>query len=424
MINIKNKKSVRHLMRLYRYYIRNRVPIRKRVYRRMSEQIKERGHCRILFIASSLSMWRYQELVKLLLDDNRFTVMVAVIPFKAFMADDRRRDIETLKDYFMQTGIPFETVTDFKSLKEQFAPDIIAYQQPYDRNYDDPNADWMHNVDRMLMYVPYSVLMTEFDYGYNLPFHNVVWRNYVTSDIHQEISRRIADNRGENTVVVGEPRADQLLRPAQSDPWKKVADGKERKRLIWASHFSVTPHDMFGRPDFNWSYKVMREIAEEFADRLQIAFKPHPRLKSELYKHSDWGKERTDEFYAFWENSPNTQLETGDYLDLFKTSDAMIHNCGSFTVEYVYLQKPVAYITRDLPGIKADMNAFGAACQDVHYTTSTDDEIRRFITDVVLNGHDPMASKREEIFETALRTPNGTTVAHNIYNDLVKSLFE
>ena len=301
---------------------------------------------------------------------------------------------------------------------------MIVYPQPYNWSYDDDWANWMRNIDCLLVHTPYSVPLTEFEWYINIPLHNVAWKFYVASDIHQDVSRRIADNRGENTVVVGESKSDQLMAPAQSDPWKAVADGKERKKLIWAPHFSVISYDMFDRPDFNWSYKVMREIAEQYADRLQIAFKPHPRLKSELYKHPDWGKERTDEFYSFWENSPTTQLETGDYIDLFKTSDDMIHNCGSFTVEYVYLRKPVAYITRDLSGIKADMNAFGRSCQDAHYIASTDDEIRDFINSVVLGGIDPMAKKRTEVFETNLRTPNDTTVARNIYNDLVASLFK
>ena len=167
----------------------------------------------------------------------------------------------------------------------------------------------------------------------------------------------------------------------------------------------------------------MRDIAEQYADRLQIAFKPHPRLKSELYKNPEWGKERTDEFYSFWENSPTTQLETGDYIDLFKTSDALIHNCGSFTAEYLYMQKPTAYITRNLDAIKADMNAFGVACQDAHYIVASPEEIRQFIDDVVLAAKDPMKSRREKLINTILRAPNGSTVAENIYNDLVKSLF-
>lgn len=413
------------IKRAARYYLKWRIPLRKRHYTSVIKRVKHNKQCRVLFIASSFPMWRYHNVIRFLKDDPRFVVKVAIIPFRAFLKEDKQRDIDILKRYFATLGVDYEVVIDnYKSFKRSFRPDMIVYPQPYNWSYDDDRANWMRNTDCLLVHTPYSVPLTEFEWYINIPLHNAAWKFYIASDIHQDVSRRIADNRGENTVVVGEPRADQILLPAQSNPWKTIADGKERKKLIWAPHFSVTSYDMFDRPDFNWSYKVMREIAEQYADRLQIAFKPHPRLKSELYKHPDWGKERTDEFYAFWENSPATQLETGDYIDLFKTSDALIHNCGSFTAEYLYLNKPVAYITRNLAGIKTDMNAFGAACQDAHYIVDSPEEIRRFIDEVVLNGRDSMEPQRVELLQTVLRTPNGNSVARNIYNDLVKSLFE
>lgn len=415
---------VNPLRRIIRYHVTINVPARKRTYAKIVRRVARKGKCRVLFIASSLPMWRYHEVIKLLQADPRFEIRIVIIPFLAFTPEEQKRDVRLLADYFASNGIDAETVADFGQLKRDFRPDMVVYPQPYDHSYDDVRADWKANRDCLLVHTPYSVPLTELEWYVNIEFHNAAWRFYVASDIHQNVSRRIADNKGENTVVVGEPHADQLLTPPLSNPWKKNADGKPRKRLIWAPHFSVKSYNMFDRPDFNWSHSVMREIAEQNADRLQIAFKPHPRLKSELYKHPDWGKERTDEFYSFWENSPTTQLETGDYIDLFKTSDAMVHNCGSFTAEYLFLQKPVAYITRDLSRIKAELNAFGAACQDAHYTLSSPEEIRRFVNDVVLDNKDPMAMKRAEVFETVMRTPNGTTVAQNIYNDLVHALFK
>ena len=47
-----------------------------------------------------------------------------------------------------------------------------------------------------------------------------------------------------------------------------------------------------------------------------------------------------------WESLSNAQLETGKYVDLFMTSDAMIHDCGSFTIEYHYTLKPVMYLVK------------------------------------------------------------------------------
>jgi DivIVA domain-containing protein len=64
-----------------------------------------------------------------------------------------------------------------------------------------------------------------------------------------------------------------------------------------------------------------KEFAEKYADRIQWAFKPHPLLRDTLYQHPDWGKERTDAYYGRWESMPNTQLETGAYVELFKQSD-------------------------------------------------------------------------------------------------------
>ena len=415
---------IKPIRRAAHYYCAWRIPFQKRRYASVLERVKSDGQCKVLFIASSLPMWRYHDVIRLLMDDPRFVVKVAIIPFKAFLNEDKQRDIDELKRYFAASGIDYEVVIDnYKSFKQEFHPDMIVYPQPYNWSYDDDRVNWRRNTDCLLMHTPYSVPLTEFEWYINIQFHNAAWKFYIASDIHQDVSRRIAYNRGENTVVVGELKSDQLTAPAQSNPLKEIADGKERKKLIWAPHFSVTSYDMFDRPDFNWSYKVMRDIAEQYADRLQIAFKPHPRLKSELYKNPEWGKERTDEFYSFWENSPTTQLETGDYIDLFKTSDALVHNCGSFTAEYLYMQKPTAYITRNLDAIKADMNAFGVACQDAHYIVASPEEIRRFIDDVVLAAKDPMKSQREDLTNTILRAPNGSTVAENIYNDLVKSLF-
>lgn len=99
------------------------------------------------------------------------------------------------------------------------------------------------------------------------------------------------------------------------------------------------------------NYSTFLSIAEELLEFIkntqlpvQMAFKPHPLLKSQLYNYSSWGKEKTDEYYAAWEFLPNAQLETNEYVDLFMTSDAMIHDCGSFTIEYHHTLKPVMYL--------------------------------------------------------------------------------
>jgi CDP-glycerol glycerophosphotransferase (TagB/SpsB family) len=97
--------------------------------------------------------------------------------------------------------------------------------------------------------------------------------------------------------------------------------------------------------------ELMLELAQAYKDRIQIAFKPHPSLITQLYQHPDWGKERADDYYARWQQMENTQLETGGYVDLFMTSDAMIHDSGSFVVEYLYANRPVMFVSINLQSI-------------------------------------------------------------------------
>lgn len=414
---------IKPLKRLYRTRFKYRISTQLKTYERIEKRIREKGRCRVLFIASSLPMWRYQELVRLMLADGRFDVRISIIPFKAYSADERRRDSEQLQRHFEASCYPAEITDDFARLKRDFHPDMLVYPQPYDTSYDDDAANWLRNRDCLIVHTPYSVPLSEYEWYINVPMHNLAWRFYVASEIHADVSSRIADNRGANAVVIGEPHADEFKQEMKADPWKRINDGKERKRLIWAPHFTIVSYGEFDRPDFNWSYKIMQELAMEHRDTLQIAFKPHPRLKSEMLKHPDWGPQRTEEFYRFWAEGENTQLETGDFVELFKGSDAMVHNCGSFTAEYLFTGKPVGYITRDLERIKADMNAFGRACQDAHYTLDSESSIREFIERTVLGGVDPMKAEREATLERILYRPQEGSVAAAMLNDITTSLF-
>lgn len=419
-----NNHIIKPLKREYRTRFKYRIAQQKKTYERIIERVRKEGRCRVLFIASSLPMWRYQQLVKLMIADGRFDVRISIIPFKAYTAEDRRRDSEQLMQHFVGANFPAEITEDFTQLKRDFKPDMIVYPQPYDTSYEDEAANWLQNRDCLIVHTPYSVPLSEYEWYINIPMHNLAWRFYIASEIHADVCRRIADNRGENTVIIGEPHADEFKEALTADPWKKIDDGKPRKKLIWAPHFSIVSYNMFDRPDFNWSYKIMQELAIKHKDTLQIAFKPHPRLKAELYKHPEWGPKRTEEFYNFWAESENTQLETGDFVELFKSSDAMVHNCGSFTAEYLFTGKPVGYITRNLDGIKADMNDFGRACQDAHYTLDSEAALCQFIEQTVLNGNDPMQSEREATLRRILYRPQEGSVAKAMMNDLTKSLFD
>ena len=155
----------------------------------------------------------------------------------------------------------------------------------------------------------------------------------------------------------------------------------------------------------------------------QICFKPHPRLFSELEIHPDWGHEKAAAYYDFWKNSHNCQLQTGSFSDLFMTSDAMIHDSGSFSVEYHYSQKPVLFLTSNEKAVRSQLNELGMKALDAHYIGVNEDDVVKFIKEVVMEGVDPMKETRKRFFNDYLLPPNGKSAAENIYNDIVESLW-
>ena len=118
----------------------------------------------------------------------------------------------------------------------------------------------------------------------------------------------------------------------------------------------------------------------------------------------------------------NTQIETGQFVDLFMTSDAMVHDSGSFAVEYHYSKKPVMFVSKDMTPVLSTLSDFGKKAYGLHYIGGDEAAIRRFIDKVVLGGDDPMREQREQFFSDYLLPPEGKSVAQNMLDDIVGSL--
>ena len=143
---------------------------------------------------------------------------------------------------------------------------------------------------------------------------------------------------------------------------------------------------------------------------------------TELYAHPDWGKEKTDAFYKLWETMPNTKVETGNYIDLFMTSDAMIHDSSSFSVEYLYTGKPVMYFSRNENEYRKELNGLGNGSLDQHYIGTNTDAIYSFIDNIVLGSNDPKKEQRNKFVNDILLPPNGKSVVENTMDIICSNL--
>lgn len=404
----------------YRFLI---IPRARAIHRRVIRRIRENGKASVVFLVSSLPMWRFQSVYDLLESDERFSLQIAIYPFPTFSSLQKEEAMSSLRAYFKERGI---AVTDLsyesspgQALRAQLSPDILFFPQTYNYLYGN-DLDIRHFTDSLNCYIPYSIRTSTGKGAYRSFFNDTAWRLFYPSELHYREAKSFLYNKGTNIRITGDPIIDLIRTSPEKQVWKP--QDRVKKRVIWAPHFSIIDNGIMHRDSFTWLSECMKEIASQYQDSIQIAFKPHPRLKSELYALSGWGQEKTDSYYRFWEENANTQLETGPYLDLFKESDAMIHDCGSFSVEYLLTGKPVLFTTQDVQKSIADQNELGQQAILAHYLGATRDDIQAFIEQNVLGEEDPKRDARNAIYNNYLRLPGERSAADNIYKEIITGI--
>lgn len=379
----------------------------------------------VVFFAMNVSMWRYQELYEALNRHKRFNPTIVLSPAQNMAKDQQISDLDGLRHFFSLKNIPFidfdiEKKRSSVDIHSVIKPDIIFYPQPYKKIFVKEHH-YCRFINKLICYYPYAFTITRDRLFYDSYFLNHAWKLFYPTKLNFEDARTIAKNKGRNVVITGYPNSDIFLRKPQSNPWK--IQNSKKKKVIWAPHFTIEEGiTVLYLSNFLWMAEPMKSIVKEFSDIIQFAFKPHPRLKTELYKNRNWGKERTDDYYCWWATFANTQLETEGFIDLFLNSDAMIHDSGSFTVEYLYTQNPVLFISQDIDKLKMEKNLLGKEALDCHFIGKTVDDIHNFLVNVVLRGNDSMVEKREKFLHEQLLPPYGKTVLQNTMEDLQKSL--
>lgn len=388
-------------------------------------EISKKDKIIVVFYAVNVSTWNYQHLYERMKNDSHFKIYVIIYPSKILPVNLRNEEADKLRKYFQEQSVEYINCNENGEIGinvgKDINPDMLFFSQPYLDTMT--SKEGKKDLDKKLVcYYPYAFWTAKGVWSYNLPLHNFAWKLFYSTQLHLEDAKKYCDNKGRNVVVTGYPKTDDYLSGQFKDVWK--IKEKSYKRLIWAPHFTMKPSmkGTVARSNFLMMADMMVGIAQEYSDCLQIAFKPHPRLKSELYLVEEWGKERTDHYYNLWNSMSNTFVADGEYIDLFMTSDAMVHDSSSFSVEYHYSHNPVMFISQDIDAYKNMLNDFGKITIDMHYIGKTENDIRQFIKNQVLQTIDPMKEQREDFFNKYLIPSHKLSVAEYTYQTIIKSL--
>ncbi len=375
--------------------------------------IRHKSRINVIFVITELGPWKTENLYLAMKNHPRFNPVLRVLSTR-----ENPKAKDEVETYLQEKGYDYEYINADEPLQKNFRADIIFYQKPYDVVYTLKHR-YIKNRNALFSYVSYGFHNIVSSFICNQPLHNVVWQYYFENESCANETAEIMDNAGRNICITGIPMTDALMQPksAYKDLWKKQS--VDKKRIIWAPHFSFASDSILGYSTFLEYYDFMLEMADKYKEKVQFVFKPHPLLQPHLYKH--WGKEKTDDYYAEWASRENTQVELGQYIDIFMTSDAMIHDCSSFTQEYLYTHNPVMYLTKgENDTHDNNLNTFAKMAYHLHYKGVNKNQIEAFIQNVI-EGQDAKRQERETFYKEWLTPPNGRAACQNIIDTILGS---
>lgn len=411
----------------FRRYTRNFRAHQLAAARRLQPKLQGGEKLDVAFFLTIPGMWKSDYLFKAMQDDPRFHPYVVIYPYSVFKGFSRQEVETTLErtrkfiadkgfEYVIPVKNPHKDITrpcNWDDIGKTLHPDIVVFTTPYK---DIPPQYFIYNFrDTLTCYVPYVFLSLKlYHISYDLIFHNIVGMYFIETKTHMHQAQTYARNHGDNTFLTGYAGTEAFVRKdyVPHDVWKPQPG---KKRVIYAPHHSIS-----GEPSFS-TFLIfaddMLRLAQKHADTIQFVFKPHQLLKFKLERH--WGKERTEAYYRRWQEMSNTQLEESSYVDFFLTSDAMIHDCGSFTSEYLFTRKPALYLVKtDRP--EDNFCEFGVMSFRHHYHGSRVEDIEHFLCDVVVKGNDPMQTARQQFYEQYLVSSDHKMPSQQIINTITK----
>jgi hypothetical protein len=315
------------------------------------------GRIRCIFLIHAIETWdALADLHQAMLQDERFTPIVATIN-RRYPGQDGFGNEDKTSAYLSELGVKhlrFGMQDAYQALEilKTMAPDIIFRQSQWDN--DIPRAFSAVELQfAKLCFIPYaSTIIDRYGvnekvqdsssiFAYNQPYHQLAWRIYSETRFSAENYRRFHGADPSKVVLSGFPKNERIMRARGSDDWPISNDAGRRYRVVWAPHHSLGPGWLaFGV--FHLIFDQMLAWAMQRPD-IDFVLKPHPALFSTAVKEAHVSQARIDQFETIWHNLPNCDICTGQYADLFGSSDLLITDGVSFLTEFQLFDKPLVF---------------------------------------------------------------------------------
>lgn len=399
----------------------------------------------IVFLAISAAEWGAEKIYHMLKQDNRVECYVVVSPLMDRDLESRRDGYYQNVDFFKRNGYEvrgrcndeFNEVATWQELGGM--PDIVIHSTSWFAALPAMYQVINFPLSCLNYYIPYGVYLAENDMGnymekivYNSVFTNMMKRIYADSEKNLLGYQQHGLLHGKNVVYTGYAKLDYFYEKriwSEEDIRKlwKIPDGikcEDMKKVIIAPHHSLSEKAIVKFSTFSKNMWFLFDLARKYRNEISFVLKPHPNLRSKAVEEQVFESyEAYDAYIDEWNSLPNARVVQEDsYLEIFETSDGMILDSVSFLAEYMYVNKPLLFLT----GKGQAFNALGKSLLEGIYTVNGEDfaGMEEFLQDVLLDGNDILKEKRTEIFTAELDYMNlkKCSASESVYNDIISVL--
>lgn len=218
--------------------------------------------------------------------------------------------------------------------------DIVYYANPYD--------SMAHEFHKISYACKKNVLPIYVSYGYDIGRYttlsrlrgtelNLVWKIFTDTTYSYDDYLKYQVLKGKNVVLSGYSKMDNFYNHVID-----VNRCKTRKKILISPHHTVAM-DALPLSNFLKYYDLVYELPEIFPN-IDFVFRPHPLLFTTLINNGIWTREETHRYIQGLKKRGIEYSEGGDYFRIFSECDAIINDCASFTVEWLYTGKPGCFV--------------------------------------------------------------------------------
>lgn len=377
-------------------------------YQTIIQRINDNKPIRVGFLIIYDSVWSYQNIYARMLKDSTFELSIIIIPDTSRGEENMYRQMAKTTQTFSSYANVLQSYDTDKKAFIDFSDklDIAFFASPYDSMTHSFYTIAYLSKKLLTIYLPYGYtgyLNYSLSYFSALEF-SLLWKIYVENpDTCALIKQHQKAKDIDNLCIVGYPKMDSLYTTLQN-----LTQEQRRKKIIIAPHHTVFKESPLHISNFLRLSEFFLRLPLLYP-QIDFIFRPHPLLF--ITMKNKGGGEFVENYLSAITQIPNmVYQEGGEYFESFATSDALIHDCGSFLAEYLYTDKPQAFIIQDQETITTEFTEFGKEILDHLYLVSTQEDIIHFIDSVVLNEQDSMKESRLSFAHSkiTINYPNAT----------------